>query len=496
MGILNFIRQLWNTPPRNSIRHRRSYNGARRDRTMADWLAVGNSANSEIWSSLATLRNRSRDLCRNNDYARGILRTLTDNVVYTGISFQAQVRQVKDPTKSNDIANDEIEAAWKAWTEKPEWCDVTGGQNFAELQQLAFRSCLESGEVFVRLVDRTFANSPIPFAIEVIESDRLADDHNNFYGGNRIVMGVEIDSWNRPVAYWFYKDHPGEMWRKDADRTLERVPAEEIIHLYQRERQGQLRGVPLLYSTIERMRNLGEYERSELIATRAASNYLGIITSEFNDLLSEPDLNGDEQILPEGEELEPGVLRRLFPGEKFESFSPNRPNTAFGTFIEAQLRGTGAGVGASYENVSNDYSKSNYSSSRLSLLQVRDRYKVLQEWFVRSVNQRVYERWLDAAVLAGVLRFSDYWLRPQRYQQVRWQPRGWSWVDPYKEINASVVAIDRGLTTLTAEIAKQGGDFEENIKIKAREREICAKYGVTLGLSGDDEVDSEAITND
>lgn len=72
------------------------------------------------------------------------------------------------------------------------------------------------------------------------------------------------------------------------------------------------------------------------------------------------------------------------------------------------------------------------------------------------------------------------WL--MRNQKIRWTPRGWSWVDPHKEINATLAAIKAGLTNLTEEVAKQGGNFEENIKILARERDILEKYEIELDL--------------
>ena len=503
MNLFAFLKTLWNTPPRHSISHRR-YDGAKRGRLHADWQAAGTSANTEVYSSLATLRNRSRDLLRNNDYARGILRNIVDNVVYTGIGFQAQVKQLIDKAKNDERINNALETAWKNWT-VAEYCDVTGVSGFGDIQQLVLRSVLESGEVFVRKVrnpdyrgtrnnnlePRAYGLEPnsgdIPFALEVIEADRCAEDFNSTYNGNQVVMGVEINAWKRPVAYWFYNYHPGDFWLSTSNTNVRdrvRVPADEIIHLYIRERPNQLRGVPILYSAINRLRNLGEYEKSELIAARAAASIMGLVTTPDIDLLSEPKLDGSDEAgkLPADEQLSPGMMRYLAPGEKFEGFSPSRPNSAFANFFESQLRGTGAGVGVSYENVSNDFSKSNYSSSRLSLLQARDRWAVLQLWFISSFLRHVYCEWLDMAVLSGVLNFPDYEMRPERYKEIRWTPRGWSWVDPHKEVQATIAAIECGLTTLTAEIAKQGGDFEENVKIMAREKEILERYGVGLNF--------------
>ena len=507
MSLLSFIRNLWNTPPRHSIKHRdvkgvqwRKYDGARRGRLNADWQAYGTSANSEVYGSLATLRNRSRDLLRNNDYARGMIRNIVDNVVYTGINFQAQVKQLKG-NKNDEGINNAIESAWCEWG-CAEYCDVTGHSSFGEIQQLAFKSFLESGEVFLRKIRSSFGGSDIPFALEMIEADQVAEDYNSTYLGNQIVMGVEIDRWKRPVAYWVYDYHPGDFWfgtnplgggstgerpfaPTSNSRNLRRIDASEIIHIFLKERPGQVRGVPILYSTITRLRNLGEYETSELVAARAAAAIMGLVTTPDADLLAEPELKEDNDAdnqLPPDEKLAPGMMRYLAPGESFEGFAPNRPNSAFSGFFESQLRGSGAGVGVSYENVSNDFSKSNYSSSRLSLLQSRDRWKILQIWFISIFLRKVYADWLDMAVLGGKLDFKDYELRPQRYLEIRWTPRGWSWVDPHKEINATIAAIKAGLTTLTAEVAKQGGDFEENVKILAREREILERYEINLTL--------------
>ena len=261
MGLFNYLRSLWNTPPRHSIDHRnipvkqtRRYDGAKRGRNYANWFTTGNSANADIWGDITTLRSRSRDVIRNNDYARGVIGKLVDNVVYLGISFQAQVKQVKQPAVNDDRINNLIETTFKAWASEKLWCHTAGQLDFVGLQQLVMRSCLESGEVFIRKVKQSFSGSPVPFALEVIEADQLAEDHNQVYGDNQVVMGVEVNNWQRPVAYWFYKQHPGDNWHKNGNRELIRISATEIIHLYLGDRPNQVRGLPLLYSTLLRLK--------------------------------------------------------------------------------------------------------------------------------------------------------------------------------------------------------------------------------------------------
>lgn len=492
MGFISFIRQIWNTPPRHSINHSRSYSGAKRGRLHGDWQAVGTSANAEVYGGLATLRNRSRDLCRNDDYARGIIRNILKNVVFTGIGFQAQIKQVKNVKVNDNRVNNLIEDGFKYWSKKI-YCDVSGQSSFAELQQLAFKSYLETGEVFIRKIKQSFGGSKIPFALEIIEADQVAEDYSSTApGGNEIIMGIELDEWKRPVAYWMYENHPGDFWfgsrgttggtTTAGNRNLRRIPSEEIIHLFQKERPGQLRGVPVLYSTINRLRNLHKYEEAELVAARAAANFMGIVTTPYNDLLGEP---GEADEKPLEESLTPGIIKYLAEGEDFKSFTPNRPNSAFEGFHRNQLRASAVGTGVAFEGASGDYSQSNYSSSRLSLLDVRDVWVMMQESFISNLLVDVYESWLEQAVLSGYFNFPDFEIRPERYQAVRWTARGWSWVDPAKEIKATISAIKSGLTTVTEQVAKQGGDFEENIKAIAREREILEAYKVSLTFDGE-----------
>jgi lambda family phage portal protein len=474
MGFISFLRKIWNAEPSYSVRSQqrvRRYDGTKQGRLYSDWRSSNASANTEIWSSLTTLRNRSRDLCRNNDYARGAITKLVDNVIFQGIGLQSQAKNGKE----------QIEAAWKTWSEEPEFCHTAGKLDFAGMQQLIFRSWLESGEVFVRLVKKSFSGSPVPFALEIIEADQVPEYHNGTYGDNRIVMGIEIDKWQRPAAYWFYSDHPGEILESKG-RKLERIPADQIIHLYSSERPNQFRGVPLLYSTLLRLKNTGDYEEYEQIAAKAAASIMGLITTPDADLLGQPSENDDG--LPADEQMQAGILRYLAPGEHLEVLDPKRPNPNVTQFIECQLRASGQGIGASYELMSGDYSKTNYSSSRLSLLNSRDRFKVFQCAFTSQFNRQVYRAWLDMAVLGGVLKFDDYERNPALYQAVKWQFRGWAWVDPYKEVKATLAALAGGLTTMTKIAAEQGEDFEEMVATIAKERKLLASLGLSVNFDG------------
>jgi len=472
---------------------KRSFAGAAFNRTLSDWILASTSADAEVRMGLRTLRNRARSLVRDNDYAKNACRVITNNVVGTGIDLQTQVmmrRKVNGKAKLDDAVNDAIEAEWRSWC-RPGNCDVTGGISFGELQRLVVGALPQSGEILVRKVRQKFGKSRVPFALEVIESDQLVDEWNGRVtpDGNEVRMGVEVDQFKRPVAYWLYPRHPGDFQFVPGQiqtNRLIRVPAEEVYHLYVRERPGQSRGVPWFHTTITRLRHMGGYEESEVIAARASAAVMGFIQSPEVADPTDPASGADDVV--DGErvyDFEPGLIKELAPGEAFNGWNPTRPNANADPFLRLMLRGVAAGIGCSYEAISKDYSQSNYSSSRLALLDDRDNYRVIQNWLVDHFLQQIYEDWLEAAVLSGALSstmFPEFFGQgaAERYCTVRWKLRGWDWIDPFKEVQADKLAVRSGLMSLQDALAKRGVDVEDVFKQRRQELDMQADYDLVL----------------
>jgi len=467
----------WIAPSRPHSK--RAYAGAIVNRLTTDWIAQSTSYDAELRTSLRTLRNRTRELIRDNDYAKNAVRVIKNNVVGTGIGFQAQVPMQRGG-KLNDTVNAQIEQAWARWCRK-QTCHTGGTLSFADIERLVLGAVPESGEILVRLVKQRFGGGRIPFALEIIESDQLVDEYNvaQLQNGNSIRMGVEVDQWNRPQAYWLYPRHPGDIafsGPAPSNRFI-RVPAEEVIHLFVAERPGATRGVPWFHSTLIRMNNMKGYEEAEIIAARASACIMGFLKSDYPDdaaIADGTDPGSGERV----SSLAAGEIKELEPGQEFQGFAPARPNTGMDPFLRLMLRGAGAGIGVSYESLSRDYSQSNYSSSRLALLDDRDNWKVLQGWMIENFHQQVFERWLEMAVLSGELQLPNFELLPELYSTVRWMPRGWSWVDPFKEVQATKLAVRCGLKTLTQAVAELGGDIEDMMKQRRRELDLAAQYGL------------------
>jgi lambda family phage portal protein len=476
-GRINALRkQLTGTKSRNP-RLKRAYSAAQSNRLTSDWVRPSTSADSEIKNSLKTVRNSARELVRNSDFAKAALRAVRNNVVGTGIKNQAQV-SMKRGDRLAEGKNAEIEKKWKRWGNANR-CHVGGKLSWAEIQALSITSMIESGEVFIRLVKQPFGDSRIPLGLEIIEADLLDDGYNIILkNGNQVKMGVEIDKWQRPVAYHFWDYHPGDYQFSSTPKELKkriRISADDIIHLYTMERPGQTRGMSAFASAIMRLRNLSGYEESEIVAARATASMMGFVKTPDQDLFEDGTYAQDSVL-----DFSPGSIRRLAPGEELQFFSPTRPDDSFTPFVQQMLRAVAAGVGCSYTQVSSDFSQSNYSSSRLEILETRAHYRTLQQYLIEALCQRVYSKWIEMAVMSGELDLPGYDSDPERYEECKWIPPAAQFVDPQKEAAAYKALIRSGVMTLSQVIALHGGDFEEQMRQRQREVEVTKDLGIVL----------------
>lgn len=454
----------------------RAYAGAQVGRLTGDWTALQTSADSEILTSLRLLRARSRELVRDNEYAKQAVRVVKNNVIGVGVGMQAQISNARG--KLVDGINNNIEDEWEEWCDGDN-CHTGGLLGLSDIERLVFDELVTAGEVLIRYIDQPFGNSRIPLALEVIEADRLLDNWQaaRAPNGNAIRMGVEVDQWGRPVAYWLHPRHPGDyQFTSFVPSKFIRIPAGEIEHLYVIDRWPQTRGEPWMHATLTRLHNMAGYEEAEIVAARASANIVGFIRTP------EPTVPDDHEGGRAVIDTEPGTWQTLLPGEQIDGFNPSRPNDALEPFMRFMLRGFAAGVGVSYESVSRDYSQSNYSSSRLALLDDRDLWRVLQGWYIRRFRWRLHRRWLDAAVLVGAVKAPDYYTNPKKYRRVRFKPRGWSWIDPAKEVAAYKLAVRCGFMSPDEVIAQtaNGADIEDVYKTIARSRDLAADLGLVF----------------
>jgi lambda family phage portal protein len=426
-------------------------------------------------------RAYARELVRNNAYAWGVVDTIVSSVVGTGIQTMSalETQDGEDVEHVNEIRD----SVWEKWCEVAE---LTGQFTFQEVQQIAQREIAEAGEVLIHFVtvpmDYRGIKRPVPFAIELIEADRLATDRDTYQlksNGRRIVRGVEIDEIGMPVAYWVYPNHPSDLI--SLRREPVRIEASNIQHLFRRDRVGQNRGITWFAPVVRWLRDLGLYVDNEMQAGAVASCSVGAIRSD-SPITGLP---GDEDETESGstpEWMEPGMMFRLKPGEDVTFFNPGRPNSGAEPWINLMLRGIAVGTGLSYEIVARDFSQTNYSSSRTSQLEDRRRFRRWQKYLIDHLCNPTWKRFCVAAAQAGRVGFpsmvqieADF----NRFAPAEFMPPSWEWVDPGVEQSSGEAAIVANQTTYSAELGSRGLNWRHIAYQRAKEEKLFQNLGLT-----------------
>jgi lambda family phage portal protein len=478
LNLLKFFGYLPREKAQPETKAHRNYAGANTGRLFATWTTMPQSADNELRTNLRALRARSRDMAINNDYAKKFLRMVETNVVgKNGIMMQSQVKNERG--EADEVARRRIEESWAEWIQRGN-CDVTGKYSFRDIQKLVISSVARDGEVLIRKV-RGYDNA-WGFALQLIEADHLDENYNDVLrNGNRVKMGVEFDQYNKPVAYWIFEHHPGDALFTAQYNDRIRIPADEILHIFLQERISQSRGVPWMHAALTRLQMLGAYEEAELVAARIGAAKMGFITSEKGDEYTGDDTEDGNTVM----EVEPGVFEYLPAGMRVDAFDPQHPTIAFDAFVKALLRGIASGLNVSYHYLANDLSEANYSSLRGGEIDVRDAWRDLQSFMIEHFLIDIFKDWLRMALLTNAINLPL--AKYKKFSAVKFQPRGWQWVDPEKDIRAREIAIALGLETRADIAAELGKDFDETLQQLAREKMQAEKLGINISgtIKGD-----------
>ncbi len=436
---------------------KRAYDAAAKGRRTDGWKATGTSVNAESYYALETLRNRSRELVRNNSYAKRIIKVVPNNVIGTGIR-PTPLTESKQTVKR-------VKAIWKDWAESTA-CDFDGMNNIYGLQKLAMRAVIESGGVLV--VRRRTNNITMPIQLQVLEADHidLSKNGENLANGGYIMQGVEFDGSGKKVAVWLFTRHPGDQVRFPVDIVSKRVAIEDVLYIYQVERPGQVHGIPLLVSAMLRMRDFDDYEDAQLVRQKIAACFSVFVMDQQDSVFK-----GDSEAKEMAERVEPGIIEHLPPGKDVKFASPPGAE-GYADYTRKIQQGIAAGAGITYEAMTGDLSNVNFSSGRMGWIEMQ---RDIEDWqwntFIPQFCDKVWLWFNDAAMLSGAIRASVpvTWTTPRRMM-----------LDPVKETNAKVTQIGAGLTTLTETLAEDGFDFDELMEQKARENAKLKELGITL----------------
>ena len=445
----------WNRKkPEPEIKKRR-YEAGSSAKRMQGWNTPNSDANMAAWS-LPKIRNRSRDLVRNNAHAARIVQCIASHTVGYGI-----VGTVKN--------NDALENNWKKWSESTE-CDASGRHDFYGLQRLIMRCVVESGECLIRIRPRFFSDGlTVPMQLQVLEPDYLDDTKNqSLSNGGAIISGIELDGIGRTVAYWIHNRHPGANF--GLTFTSSRVDASQVIHVMREDRAGQLRGIPWLSPIMVKLRDLDEFQDGTLMRQKIANMFAGFVYDEtpydaINDIADGLSDASDE--LPD---LQPGTVFALKNGRKIEFSEPPKPDS--GEYVRETLRDIAVGVGITYEELTGDMSQVNFSSARMgfnAMLRNVDQW----QWniLIPIFCEQIAAAFINSANQVGI---------NTRNAQFEWTPPARTLVDPTREIPAILKAIRGGLMSLPEALRAQGYNPRKVLNEYAESNQLLDELKLTL----------------
>lgn len=446
---------------RDAIERKRGYDAASKGRGTDGWRATGNSADKEIAGAGPILRDRMRDLVRNNPMAAQAVQVLVNNIVGTGIRPRAA---------TNDPAlNERVDALWKRWSRS---CDRHGHTDFHGLLNLAVREMIEGGEVFA-LARPTSMRAPnvVPLQIELREADHLDSARmDNRPDGVRIDQGIEYDRNGRRSAYWLFPDHPGGTVTVFGRRFESvRLPADRVAHLFERQRV-QSRGVPWGTPAMRHIRDLDDWQHAELVRKKTEACLVGIVFGAEE---------ADQGIAPsvedaEGhriEQFEPGLIAYARNGKDIKFNQPTSTG-GIGEWLRGQQHLISAGFRVPYALMTGDMSQANFSSTRAGLNEFRRMIEQIQwQTVIPMFCERIWGWFIEYAQDAGLL--------PRGVEIfAEWGPTRFESVNPLQDAQADLLEVRSGFATIPQQIARRGYDPEELLKEAADFNEKMDELGL------------------
>lgn len=443
------------------------YEGASTGRRLGGWTTFASGPNSSGDETFSVIRARARDAIRNNPWAASALASYSANLVGRGIVPRWKLEE--------EGLRAEVQSLWEDWV--PE-ADADGLHDFYGLQNLVTKTMIHSGEAIVRFRPRRVSDGlSVPLQLQVLEPDFLDEGKNGpAPGGNTYHQGIEFNAIGQRVAYWIRKQHPGDSFLGFGNMQSFRVPASEILHIYRVDRPGQLRGVSWYAPILARLYILDEYEDAELDRKKTAALFGAFVTK--NGDLAGPggmvgfgtDENEDDLGRPFAD-LEPGMLNYLLPGEDVTFSTPADVGGSYEVWITRQFQACAAGLGITYEQMTGDVSKVNFSSLRARSVEFRRVCRqIIGGCLNFQFNQKVAQRFMSLAVASGELKIADFNTKPRKYRKIEWRPDGWEYVNPKEDVETELTKVRAGFKTREAVIDETSEDDIETIDKANAER--------------------------
>ncbi len=432
---------------------------------------VGSPSLQQDLNHLETVRNQSRTLSINSPIIRRYIEVMKSQVVgANGLSLQVQA---VNPDGTQDFFNPVITDLFDKFSS--DVC-VTGGISRSQLEAMALEYLIRDGEFFglIRLNEGEF-----DIQIQVLDPDHIITTYNDYFyeTGNRVVGGVEINDFGKPVAYWIYKSNPSDA-QIGASREQLRIPAEQVIHIFDRERISATRGYPWLCPVIEEVHALQKYREAMLVQARlnaSKSRYFKQTESNADPYAEEDEIDDEGHITlafsPNTVELMPrgyDVVNADFSAQGQDSLE---------TFQKALLRTIATGLGISYHHLSSDYESVNFSASKSAGMVDEVFIKSVQKLISENLTRRLYNEWLRINVMTNKWGLNIPIAKIEKFKKIRLTPPAFKSVDAIKDFQNDEGEFNLGLTSLSELAEKRGKSLEDVLRQRQADDELLKKYG-------------------
>lgn len=434
----------------------------------ADGLSAASANSPDV---RRTLRNRSRYEVANNSYARGITLTLANDVVGTGPRLQMLT--------ADDSANRFVESEFFGWAE---------AVGLAEKLRTMRLARVADGESFGLLTSNDRVDARVKLDVKLIEADQVASPSLT-PDRSRYIDGILFDADGNPVTYDVLREHPGDA-TFGLGENFDTIPAASVLHYYRCDRPGQIRGIPDITPALPLFAQLRRFTLAVLAAAETAADFAGIL---YTDAPANGEADAAEPFEPI--ELEKRMLLTMPGGWKMSQMRSEQPSTTYAEFKKEILNEIARCLNMPFNVAAGNSSGYNYASGRLDHQTYFKSIRVEQTQLARVVLDRILMAWLREAVLIeGYLPNSLRTLDSTFEHQWFWD--GHEHVDPAKEANAQKIRLANHTTTLAIEFARQGRDWETELKQRAKELSLMRKLGLSIESDETDSSSETEVTED
>lgn len=499
-----------------------AFDGASKFDQLALWQPSIRSADDEIIPEKTVIDARVRDTIRNDAYVAGAAALHKDNIV--GALFllnskpKTKVLFGKDDEVWEREFQEEVETKFGLYAESPNnWSDAKRTKTLTEFVRLAVGAYTAGGEVLASAEWMPDDGRPFRSAAMMIDADRLSTPWERLNASN-IRGGVEVDRRGAPIAYHIRNAHPSE-WRERDSNVWRRVMARKpwgrqmILHIFEEQRAEQTRGISAMVAALSEMNMTKGLRKLELQRAVVASTYAASLESDLPDAAFQAMGGGDDKSNPAtqwmmeylssineyasaGKSLliDGQKIPVFMPGTKLKLQNPGNTGPMGDKFEQSLLRYISAILGVSYEQLSRDYTNTNYSSARASMGETWKFMVTRKKLVADKTAGFVFRNWLEEAVNGGqleTLKRSNVpnWYEGQNadaYCNAEWIGAGQGLIDPLKETQAHVLQLNNGLTTRERVMARlNGADWRNDFRQIARENAEAKTHDLVFAGSQD-----------